>query len=273
MTEHLAMDYHEAGSGTTILFVSGSCSTGAAWKPVIAALGDGYRSITTSLPGYGVSVERRPPGDTGIGHHLDALASVIDRAGSDVHIVGHSFGAHLSLALCLRGERRIRSLFLAEPPSPSILQASGEHAAYAQFREMSAAFVADFARGYASAAERVIDFYGGPGTFASWPERLRQFVVLTTPTLVLDWESAYANEIAPNMLARIDVPLTALIGRRSHPAVRLVNQILCRHVRGARLLDLEDAAHFMIATHPEKVAAMIRDHLRAVEGQRAGTLG
>jgi pimeloyl-ACP methyl ester carboxylesterase len=273
MTEHQAMDYQEAGSGATIVFVPGSCSTRAAWRLVIAALGEDYRSITTSLPGYGVSVERRSPGDTGIGHHLDALASVIDRAGGDVHIVGHSFGAHLSLALALRGDKRIRSLFLAEPPIPSILYRSGEQAAYREFREMSAAFVADFERGHASAAERVIDFYGGPGTFPSWPERMRQFVSLTTATLILDWQSAYASEIAPDTLEPIDVPLTALIGRRSHPAVRLVNQILCRHVRGARLLDLEDAAHFMIATHPNEVAAMIRDHLQAVEGQGAGTLG
>lgn len=264
------MDYQEVGSGTTVLFVPGSCSTGAAWKPVIAALGENFRSITTSLPGYGVSAECRSPGDTGIGHHLDALARVIDRTGGDVHIVGHSFGAHVSLALCLRGDTRIRSLFLAEPPTPSLLPVSGEHAAYGQFREMSAAFIADFERGHASAAERVIDFYGGRGTFASWPERLRQFVVLTTPTLVLDWETAYASDIAPEMLERIDVPLTVLIGQRSHPAVRLVNQILCRNVRGARLIDLEDAAHFQIATHPEKVAAMIGNHLEAAEGMRKG---
>jgi pimeloyl-ACP methyl ester carboxylesterase len=229
-------------------------------------LGENYRSITTSLPGYGVSVERRSPGDTGIGHHLDALASVIDRAGGDVHIVGHSFGAHVSLVLALRGDRRIRSLFLAEPPTPSILATSGEQAAYEEFGEMSSAFISDFECGNAFAAERVIDFYGGVGTFASWPEHMRRFVSQTTPTLVLDWETAYASQIAPNMLDRIDVPLTALIGQRSHPAVRLVNQLLCRHVEGARLLDLEDAAHFMIATHPSKVAAIIREHMDAVEG-------
>jgi pimeloyl-ACP methyl ester carboxylesterase len=146
MTEHRAMDYEEVGSGATIVFVPGSCSTGAAWKPIIAALGEDYRSITTSLPGYGGSAERRSPGDTAITHHIDALTRVIDRAGGDVHVVGHSFGAHVSLALALRGDKRIQSLFLAEPPTPSILDSSGEQAAYREFREMSAAFIADFER-------------------------------------------------------------------------------------------------------------------------------
>ncbi len=72
MTEHQAMDYHEFGSGPTIIFVPGSCSTGAAWKPIIAALGDNYRSITTNLPGYGGSAECRSPSDIAIAHHTDA---------------------------------------------------------------------------------------------------------------------------------------------------------------------------------------------------------
>ncbi len=63
MEDHGAMDYQEAGSGPTIVFVPGSCSTGAAWRPVIAALGDNHRTITTSLPGYGASSERRSPGE------------------------------------------------------------------------------------------------------------------------------------------------------------------------------------------------------------------
>ncbi len=196
---------------------------------------------------------------------MDALAQVIDRAGSDVHLVGHSFGAHVGLAMCLRGEKRIRSLFLAEPPTPSLLEASGDHEAYSEFRKTSGALVAEFRRGNTLAAEVVIDFYGGKGTFASWPERLRHFVAQTTPTLILDWESAYGSNISPEMLARLDQPLTVLIGRRSHPSVRLVGAILCRNVRDATLVEMEDAAHFMIGTHPGAVAGCIQDHLHLVE--------
>ena len=32
------IDYHEAGEGPTVVLVPGSCSTGAAWRPVMASL-------------------------------------------------------------------------------------------------------------------------------------------------------------------------------------------------------------------------------------------
>ena len=46
-------EYNESGSGATVVLVPGSCSTGAAWKPIIAEWDGQFRSVTTSLCGYG----------------------------------------------------------------------------------------------------------------------------------------------------------------------------------------------------------------------------
>ena len=53
------IDYEETGEGPTIVLVPGSCSTGAAWRPVMAALNGRFRCVTTSLLGYGATAERR----------------------------------------------------------------------------------------------------------------------------------------------------------------------------------------------------------------------
>ena len=53
------IDYEEIGSGPTIVLVPGSCSTGAAWRPVIERLSNQFRCVTTSLLGYGRTAERR----------------------------------------------------------------------------------------------------------------------------------------------------------------------------------------------------------------------
>jgi len=45
------VDYDECGIGPTVVLVQGSCSTGAAWRPVIAAWDSQFRAVTTSLPG------------------------------------------------------------------------------------------------------------------------------------------------------------------------------------------------------------------------------
>ena len=82
------IDYQETGDGPAVVLVPGSCSTGAAWRPVLGLWDGRFRAVTTSLPGYGGSAERRRPGDTGIGREAEMLEAVIRRAGAPVHLVG-----------------------------------------------------------------------------------------------------------------------------------------------------------------------------------------
>ena len=68
----------------------GSWSTGALWRDVIALLGDRFRTVTTSLLGYGDTEERRTPDDVSIDREIDVIEAVIQRTNSAVHLVGHS---------------------------------------------------------------------------------------------------------------------------------------------------------------------------------------
>ena len=45
---------------------------------------------------------------------------------------------------------------------------------------MSEAYVGRLAAAAAEAIAAMIDFYGGAGTFASWPPRVREYAVQTT---------------------------------------------------------------------------------------------
>src|SRR5215475_12590710 len=56
------IDYDESGTGPTVVLAPGSCSTGAAWRSVIGAWNGRFRSVTTSLLGYGGTAERRTAG-------------------------------------------------------------------------------------------------------------------------------------------------------------------------------------------------------------------
>jgi len=52
---------------------AGSCSTGAAWRPVEAQWEGRFRCVTTSLLGYGRTIERRTDGDTAISHEAEII--------------------------------------------------------------------------------------------------------------------------------------------------------------------------------------------------------
>ncbi len=256
------IEYDESGEGPTIVLVPGSCSTGAAWRPIVSQWQNRFRCVTTSLLGYGRTAERRTPLDSDICHEAECLESVIRRAACPVHLVGHSFGGLTALAVALRNKVPLLSLAILEAPAPEILRQMGEYQQYRTFREMTDVYFRMFQAGDAAAIERMIDFYGGAGTFAGWPERVRKYAVETTAVNILDWASAYGFHLTPASLANIEVPTLVLWGEASHPAVQRANQLLARCAK-ASVVRIAGAAHFMISTHAEEVAHELAHHVNA----------
>ena len=254
------IDYQADGAGPTVVLVPGSCSTGAAWRPVMGHWQKQFRCVTTSLLGYGGTDERRTASDSDIAHESEILEAVIHRAACPVHLVGHSFGGLAALAVALRRRVSLLSLTIAEAPAMEILRDAGEMQHYEAFRKMSGAYSDAFKRGETDAIARMIDFYGGGGTFAAWPARLREYAIETTPANLLDWESAYGFRLTSALLASVAVPTLVVWGEESHPAVRRANDLLGRCIPGAARATIAGAAHFMIATHPGQCADLIARH-------------
>ena len=264
------IDYDECGTGPAIVLVPGSCSTGAAWRPIISDLSSRFRCVTTSLLGYGGTVERRTASDPSISHEAEVLELVIRKAGGPVHLVGHSFGGLVALVVALRNQVPLSSLAILEAPAMELLQAEGEDRHYRLFREMTEAYFADFAAGNASAIAAMIDFYGGAGTFASWPPRIRAYAERTTPVNIVDWASAFGFPLSAAILSAIRLPVIVARGGASHPAMQCANALLCKRIDQAALVTIDGAAHFMVATHATEVAHLIEKHvLRAERRQTA----
>jgi pimeloyl-ACP methyl ester carboxylesterase len=261
------IDYDERGSGPAVVLLPGSCSTGAAWRPVIAAWGDQFRSVTTSLLGYGGTSERRTVGDPSIARNAEAMESVIRRTGGRVHLVGHSFGGLVALAIALRSQVSLASLVIIEAPAVDILRERKEHQCYRAFRRMTDAYFADFAGGNAGAIAAMIDFYGGAGTFASWPPRLRGYAIETTPVNILDWADGYGFALSEAVLATVRIPLLVVRGGASPHAVQRANALLSELVSNATLATIDGAAHFAIATHAGEIASRIAAHVHRAEAE------
>jgi pimeloyl-ACP methyl ester carboxylesterase len=263
------IDYAERGSGPTVVLVPGSCSTGAAWRPVIAAWGDGFRCVTTSLLGYGGTAERRSADDCSIAHEVEALETVLRKAAVPVHLVGHSFGGLVAIALALRTPASLASLTILEAPAVELLRhGRDDQHHYRDFRDMTDRYFAAFAGGDADAIRLMIDFYGGAGTFASWPQRVRAYAAETTAVNIRDWASAFGFALSPGTLASIDIPCLVAWGERSHPAARRANSLLGASLKTSICVEVGGAAHFMIATHAPEVAQLVASHVLRTEEQR-----
>lgn len=254
----------EAGQGPAALLLPGSYATPAAWKGVQGALTSNFRTISTSLPGYGTTPEVRPKGDVDIAHLVDFVGQVVDAIGEPLHLVGHSWGAHILLAALL--EQRIGALSLvcfeanpifARPARSPFLWRTALEAMVDRFE---AAVIA----GEPDAASIIIDFYSAPGTFLGMPENVRNFIANSAPTNLLDWHSAATFTPAFERFSSFDIPVTLVRGSNTPAPVRDVNEHLAAHIPHATQEVVDGADHFLISTHAEACAEILDAHLAAM---------
>jgi pimeloyl-ACP methyl ester carboxylesterase len=263
------VDYSERGTGPCLVFVPGSFSTMAAWRPISELLADRFRIVATSLMGFGGTEERRTPDGLTVDRQAEAVEAVVARAGEPVHLVGHSWGGSVALAVALRRNVRLASLTLAEGNPVDILKQSGEGDLYDSVRQMSEAYIKAYSTGEHDAAKRVIDFWEGAGSFDRMPPKVREYAILTTPANIFDWSACYAFQPSAADCATLDLPTLVLYGGRSHPAARRMAEILATWLPNSRLNEIAAAAHFLITTHPTDVASQLALHVATAASGRA----
>lgn len=258
------VEYADRGGGPALLFVPGSFGTGAGWRAVIDKVGDGYRIVTTSLLGYGATAERRRSDNPTMAEQVEVLDAILDRIDAPTHVVGHSYGGLASVAHAILGRRKPASLVLIEANPLDILRAAGEQAHYDSFGAMTKVYFAEFGAGRWDAARHVIDFYAGSGTFDEFPQKVRDFVVATTSSNILDWASGTAFRPALADYSAIAVPTLVVRGGNGHPAMLRIAELLAARIPRATLTTIEGGRHFLPATHAAALANLIAAHVAGV---------
>ncbi|MFG6504180.1 alpha/beta fold hydrolase [Microbacterium sp. P05] len=105
--------FEARGDGPTVVIVNGALSTAADAQGLALALVDtGLRAVVWDRRARGASGDS--PGSIPQ-REVEDLAAVIDAAGPDVVVLGHSSGAILALLATSTGVP-VRALFLSEPP-------------------------------------------------------------------------------------------------------------------------------------------------------------
>ena len=103
----------QAGSGTPVVFLHGFGAEMAAWLPLMARIALQNPMLGVDLAGHGAAAARAVDGFDGL---VDDMAQRLADAGiSSAHLVGHSLGAAVAVALADRGDLDIRSLTLIAP--------------------------------------------------------------------------------------------------------------------------------------------------------------
>ena len=104
----------ESQDGDVILLVHGYGGDRNSWLFLQEPLAAKYRVYALDLPGHGTSA--KDVGDGALGVLADAVTGVLDALGAGrAHLVGHSMGGAVALAVAARDPGRIASLTLIAP--------------------------------------------------------------------------------------------------------------------------------------------------------------
>jgi pimeloyl-ACP methyl ester carboxylesterase len=257
------IDYCEDGHGPTIVFVPGSWATRSAWGGIVKALDNRFRTVTTSLPGYGGTRESRTAADCSIDRSSETVEATIRRAGCPVHLVGHSYGALVCLDIALRELMPLMSLTLIEPAAFGLLRQANEFSLHEQFAAMRDDYLQSLEAGDSEAARHVVEYLAGHGAFAALPPRLREQIIGTTQSHSFDMRSSFDPTIAA--LGNILLPTRVIRGERTAPALHKCADILNRAMGNASLHTISGAGHFLTGTHATELAEHIGAHVMKTE--------
>ena len=236
----------EAGpeSAPLVVLIHGSMDRSAGLLKLSRRLDGDHRVARYDRRGYGRAVPHSGPFD--MAGQVDDLLTVM--GGRRGVLFGHSYGGNVALALAMRCPELVRAVIVYESPLSWLpwwptTTAGGE--------------ALDGAADPADAAERFMRRLVGdekwrrlpPGTRAA---RRREGVAMLG-------ELADLRAHPPWHPASVRVPVTAMRGSGGADHHRRGVAHLVDVVAGASLVEIDGARHFGPNTHPDEVAAVVRD--------------
>ncbi len=165
-----APDYSETGAGPLAVLVHASMSGASQWNSLVEALQPHFTLRALNLFGYGRTPAWPAPAVPTLDDYAELVLAAIPAAARPVTLIGHSFGGAVAMQAARRLGARAGKLVLIEPSIFALLEVCGRADAYAEIMSVARNMGLNPPE---QAAERFIDYWSGPGTWAGTPEPRR----------------------------------------------------------------------------------------------------
>jgi len=266
MPELLARDtllaYTDDGAGPPAILVHGSASSRGQWRSTALALVPRYRVLAPDLHGYGGTPLPPALGGFTIDDEAALIDALVDLAGGEVHLVGHSYGGAVCMRAASRRPERIRSLSLIEPSAFQLLRLSGERQAWAEIETLATRHIALADAGdLAACADHFLGYWIGLEAWRKMDGELRARIVQTMPKIAQEWRIVLELTDAYEDLAASGIPTLLVRGSATTLAAHTVVELLRDRLPVHAFVEIEGAGHMSPLTHPGRVDAAIEAHL------------
>jgi len=233
------------GRGRDLVLLHGWGFHSGAWDGVAGELASRYRLHRIDLPGHGRSQACEAPG-------FEQAAEAVARCIPEGSVVaGWSLGGLFAQRIAASSRSRIRAVALVAS-TPCFVQRDGWGEA------MAPATLDAFARDLETNAPDTLEHFvrlnalDGVGARQAVREMLKalETAPMATPSGLRDGLRWLRETDLRGSTPGLVTPCVVLHGARDRIAPVGAGRWLAREIRGARLIELQDAAHLPFATHP-----------------------
>lgn len=254
----------EGGVGEPIIFIHGSWDDHNSWDKVFKILQQNYRVIAYDRRGHSASTNI--DGQGSIYQDVNDVIGLMGSLGLDAaHIIGHSYGANIAIALCGQAPKKIKSIFIHEPPIFSLLNGTENleklKADYLRYMKNTAALIEE---GYVEEAAKLFieNVAFGQGAWSSlFDECARRSFLANADTWLDQFYDPDRLSVDVNVLAKLNGRVTISIGTNSLEPYELIAKRIEKEFMGVKTVRIEGAGHGAHISHPSQIANEINNHI------------
>lgn len=250
------LTYIERGAGTPMVLVHGAFADFRYWQPVIESLAARYKVVAYSRRDFYPNPLDDPPTANPFADRDDLAALIEELDLAPVHLVGHSRGGHVSLALAAARPDLLRSVTTVEGGFLDAGVSEQALTALASFGPVIQTAREYFAAGDDEAGVRTfLEHALGRDVYQRWSESEKKLALQNAHTLGRrpDAGLSCAN------VATIRTPALLLIGSATPPPVRDMMQGVQACVPSIETVEVEGASHTVHVDNPRGFSAALLD--------------
>ena len=252
------------GHGADVVLVHGALGDFRQWRPITDSLSRDFHVVALSRRFHWPNLNRRDEGGYTFAAHSADLAAVLRKLNRPAHLVGHSWGAGVTLLTALEFPELVRTLTLIEPPFASVVAGgTPQFASELSSRTALVSTIADRvgAGALEDASEALINWVQGDASgFRRLPREVQEGLHANAPTIGPTFASA-PPQVTCEQIGRLRLPVLVLRGERTRLWYQLIAEATASCIPDAKSAPIADAAHMVIVEQPRRTAELIRSFI------------
>lgn len=244
-----------SGAGQPMIFLHSSLSSNKQWLMAIKQLAAHYTCINVDISGYGQAPGVPNEKDYSFSDEISRIEQTLKSLAltdEKLHLVGHSCGGAIALAMAVKMPDKVASMVLFEPVAFHLLS-TYESSSYHQITQFAQQLknMPDI-----SAAQAFVNFWNGKGFFEALPIKVQNQMAKAMKKVHLDFQGILAERYQLGDLPLIKCPALIMCGENTQPVSRTLSGAVYQHLSKANLIEVR-GGHMAPISHCEQVTKQL----------------